>query len=270
MSVNFQWVSEKLVNKFFNAESLKARKLEKKLAKGYLFERSILQYFNQEIPKNKTLPSGTCEVTRNTLAYQEHKNEEIDLVFRLGSSFLIVEAKALTFGTDCQEFQNIRNRLIDSKIKRKRQAFIDEFEEFRSRHLVNWRGELDHHKVHMCYLVSVPQMVGSSIGGIPVVDMHILERYFLMGGIDIATIDSPDYINCAFYRNLEEAEKFLPKYLLSPPQLNNMAEQYDDTAIWKTQWVYAGKRIHVKEGVIKQSKEAIERHAKSFINDNAL
>lgn len=267
MSANFQWVSENLVNKFFNEKALKKMSLNNKFKKGKLFENNVLKYFSKEIQHNNILPSGVIEVFLNTLDYKSHKNEEIDLVFRLGSSFLIVEAKALTFGTDCQDYQNIKKRMVKSDIRRKRQAFIDDFDKFRLLNLPKWNGKFDPKKVHSCYLVSVPQMVGSSINGVPVIDMNILERYFLMGGIDVVKTGDPDYLHSAFYKNIEEAELYLSEYLKSPRQLNIYRKQYD-SPITRSQWGYAGKQILVQEGVIKLSKESIERHALSFVESD--
>ena len=80
---------------------------------------------------------------------------------------------------------------------------------------------LDPEKVYCCYLSSVPHFVGFNINGTPVVDIHILERYFVLGSLTAYHIDCARLIDKPLYRNAQEAEDRLNDYLHRRPQFES-------------------------------------------------
>lgn len=256
---NFQWIIETIQNDFFEIQ-FKGEK--SKSNKGSLFEESVAQYFNEELFRNEFFPKEFCRVFLANIEYKNYDNEEIDIVFRLGQSYLLVETKAFKLGTSCSDYHNIKERLEESNIQRKRKAFINDYERFKLRFDSCADFVLEQEKVHVCYLVSNSHLVGSTINDAPVIDMHILERYFLKGYLTVIRSNQKESRNAYFYQNCNEAEQKLQNYLENPPQLEIYNEQY--RCDFQSNWSYQGRPVFVKEGIINLSIDEKEKFALSL------
>lgn len=190
------------------------------LKKGWLFEHGFTSELSSQISRNSVLKNIFCKVLKVSFKRKPGKNnEEIDIILRIGQTYLIVEAKSFIYRTGVMGFHNTYQEFKDSKLGQKKQFFIDDYVSFREKHDVEAQFEFDPTKVVCCYLSSVPHCVGTKINGFPVVDSSILERYF--GNSHFLLRDSNDEETTFwFYKNGTQAEKNLKRYLEEPPQLS--------------------------------------------------
>ena len=215
----FHLVIDKLYQSHFDPQSSSGSKWSKD--KGIIFEEEVVAWLNEGIPKNTRLNTTVCCAYLLNQVYPDFDNAEIDSVIRLGDSFLIVEAKSTKLQTNNSGYANFRRRIEKSDIHRQKRAFICHYQDFRKKHDPTAPYTLDPEKVYCCYLSSVPHFVGSKINGTPVVDIHILERYFVLGSMTAYQMDRAKPIEIPLYSNAQEAEERLSDYLHQLPQFES-------------------------------------------------
>lgn len=189
--------------------------------KGKLFEKEVYAELRKQINSNEIIKNGT-EVICYSYKPPGSENEELDVVIKLGESFLIIEAKSFKYSTEVRKYTNNLNRISDSNLQQKIDVFIREIEDFKIKHNLDFEFEVTKDNVVGCYLSSIPHALGTFVNGFPIVDMSILERYFGDGNFLFSTNGAQrteEFEVFRFYNNLIEAQRNLKTYLLSPPQL---------------------------------------------------
>lgn len=154
---------------------------------------------------------------------------EIDLVVRLGSTFLIGEVKCTVFPAEAHDYHTYWNTLREGAeqaryrvdvISRDPKAFLD------------WIGvrDMDPQRCRFLPLVvtNVKAGTGHQFDGVPVVDPLVLEVFFSAGKILNWVIEGPDGVEHArervLYRSPDEAEAAVEAYLAEPPQIQRLRE----------------------------------------------
>ncbi|MFV9066122.1 hypothetical protein ABQ366_12595 [Serratia fonticola] len=198
----------------------------KELEKGKLFEKHFKRIISDQISNNKILQNGFCRVL--SLGFKQSKgrqNEEIDLIIRIGETYLLIEAKSFIYRTGVTGFHNNLNELKGSNAKQKVNFFISEYGRFKEIYDQEAKFDLKLENVIFCYLTSVPHATGIKVNGMPVVDSSILERYFGQGNFELRNKKNESKI-FKFYDNFKEAEVNLRRYLNSPPQLQRFQNSF--------------------------------------------
>lgn len=192
---------------------------KKKLDKGKSFEREFAGELQKQIDSNPNLKDVFCRIL--CIGFKQRKgreNEELDIILRIGQTYLIIEAKSFTYRTNNQGYHNNLTTFESSDINRKKRVFIEDIEIFREKFDPDADFELNPENVICCYLSSVPHCVGMKVNDTKVVDASILERYFGNGYIELIAKDNTPQL-FKFYDCGLQAEKNLVRYLHELPQL---------------------------------------------------
>jgi len=198
----------------------------KKIKKGKFFENNVKSILSEHISNNKILQDGFCRVLAQGFKQSKgKKNEEIDLVVRIGETYLLIEAKSFIYRAGTIGYHNNLKELKDSNANQKIDFFISEYERFKSIHDKEAMFHLKPENVIFCYLSSVPHAAGIKINNMPVVDLSILERYFDQGNFEMRNKKN-DFKTFKFYTNFFEAEMNLKRYLNNPPQLVRLRKAF--------------------------------------------
>lgn len=207
-------------------EIVKTQLNKKNMSKGKFFEKNFKSMISDQMSKNKILQSGFCHVL--ALGFKQSKgkeNEEIDLIIRIGETYLLIEAKSFIYRTGVMGYHNNLKELKDSNAKQKIDFFISEYDRFKKNHDKDAIFDLKPENVVFCYLSSVPHAAGIKINNMPVVDSSILERYFGQGNFEMMNEKKESkFFN--FYTTFEEAEGNLKRYLDTPPTIRTSSEQF--------------------------------------------
>lgn len=198
----------------------------KKIEKGKFFEKNVKSILSEQISKNKVLQDGFCRVL--ALGFKQSKgkrNEEIDLVMRIGETYLLIEAKSFIYRAGTTGYHNNLKELKDSNANQKIDFFLSEYDRFKSIYDKEAMFPLKPENVIFCYLSSVPHAAGIKINNMPVVDLSILERYFDQGDFEMRNKNNESKV-FKFYTNFEEAEINLKRYLNNPPQLDRLRKAF--------------------------------------------
>ncbi|MFH4412012.1 hypothetical protein [Vibrio diabolicus] len=201
----------------------------KKLEKGKLFEKQFINTISSQMQKNEILKNGFCKVLALSFKESKHKkNEEIDIIIRIGETYLLIEAKSFIYRTGTVGFHNNFNEIKKSNAQQKIEFFINEYPRFKETYDKDCNFEFSPKNVIFCYLTSVPHATGIKINDMPVVDSSILERYFGQGHFEMQNENGESKL-FAFYNNFEEAENNLLRYLENPPQLQRFRDSFNYT-----------------------------------------
>ncbi|MCW2476444.1 MULTISPECIES: hypothetical protein [unclassified Symbiopectobacterium] len=198
----------------------------KELKKGKFFEKFFAKLIADQIYNNKILQTGFCRVL--ALGFKQSKgkeNEEIDIIIRIGETYLLIEAKSFIYRTGVMGYHNNLNEMKGSNAKQKINFFLSEYDRFREIHDKNAIFDLKPENVIFCYLSSVPHAAGIKINNMPVVDSSILERYFCQGNFEMRNKDG-ELKTFDFYTSFDEAERNLKRYLNNPPQLERLRSSF--------------------------------------------
>lgn len=207
-------------------EVVKMQLNTKKSDKGKLFEKSFKNLISEQISSNKILQNGFCRVL--ALGFKQSRgkqNEEIDIIIRIGKTYLLIEVKSFIYRIDTTGYHNNLNEMKESNAKQKINFFIDEYERFKAVYDQDANFDLKRDNIVFCYLTSVPHATGIKINGMPVVDSSILERYFGQGNFELRNEKSESKF-FIFYDSFEGAEKNLKRYLDNPPQLQRLRNSF--------------------------------------------
>lgn len=207
-------------------EVVKTQLNKKELEKGRLFERNFKALISEQILSNNTLQQGFCRVL--SLGFKQSKgkkNEEIDLIIRIGETYLLIEAKSFIYRTGVTGYHNNLKEMNESNAAQKIEFFIDEYDRFKEKYDKKANFNLNKENIIFCYLTSVPHATGIRINDMPVVDSSILERYFEQGSFELRNKQNESKL-FKFYNSFEEAEKNLKRYLDNPPQLQRLKSAF--------------------------------------------
>jgi hypothetical protein len=238
-------IDDKLKNQVFVTEQNR---------KGKLFEINFAQMLQAQINKNTILQQGFCHIVK--VGYKQlkgKKNEEIDIILRIGKTYLLIEAKSFVYRVGSEGYHNNMTTLVDSNIQQKRDFFIEDYEHFKSCHDHTADFELKPERVLSCYLSSVPHAVGTKVNSVPVVDSSLLERYFGNGNFQIIDLEQKTHI-FPFYKTFEQAEENLSRYLSELPQLH----KYQANLKYTTKDIginFDNKKVLIDEAYIDLSLE---------------
>lgn len=254
---NFQWLFEEIQKKYIEGVKVQGKTVKK----GKLFEMEVVDWFNSNISMNDIL-RDKCRAIYIGKQFKNTNNQELDVVVRIGSTYLIIEAKGFKFGVCTDDYAKRRDELIrNCDIQEKRQAFIDNYSWFKK----NWDSDADFDlnpdKVLVCYLVSSSHLLGLDVNGAPVVDFHMLERYFLMNGFTVVDGVNDKDVGRPFYNDVTEAEGKLKGYLYRLPQLDLYRDNYKCEVSHDVSWRFRGNIVFVKEGRMSISDVDRERYA---------
>ncbi|WP_426596308.1 hypothetical protein [Pectobacterium brasiliense] len=194
--------------------------------KGKFFEKNVKRILSDHISNNKILQGGFCRVL--ALSFKQSKgkkNEEIDLVIRIGETYLLIETKSFIYRAGTTGYHNNLKELKDSNANQKIDFFLSEYDRFKSIYDKEAMFHLKPENVIFCYLSSVPHAAGIKINNMPVVDLSILERYFDQGDFEMRNKNNKSKL-FKFYTDFEEAEINLKRYLNNPPQLDRLRKAF--------------------------------------------
>ncbi|MGR5476291.1 hypothetical protein ACPV5A_03745 [Vibrio chagasii] len=207
-------------------EVVKNQLNKRELEKGRLFERNFKSLISEQICKNKILQQGFCRVL--ALGFKQSKgkqNEEIDIIIRIGETYLLIEAKSFIYRAGITGYHNNLKEMKESNAEQKVNFFIDEYKRFRETYDKEAKFEINPENIVFCYLTSVPHATGIKVNDMPVVDSSILERYFEQGSFELRNQQYESKL-FKFYDDFEEAEKNLKRYLDNPPQLQRLKNAF--------------------------------------------
>ncbi|MCL6712945.1 hypothetical protein M8R20_38845 [Pseudomonas sp. R2.Fl] len=199
--------------------------------RGPAFEAHIRKLATDAIRGSKLLsPVAACITNDYTFRPAGGRDEQIDLIFSIGNTVFVAEAKCILEPTDAKGIAMHRKTVLGAaeqalrkvkSIEDNRAAFVGDARRF---------GMVltEDFKVRPLVIVSTSTHVGVSALTVPVIDEFILGR-FLDGELeDIAyrpgDPSSSKRFKVRFYSNADEAEERAPDYFASPPQMKRFIE----------------------------------------------
>ena len=190
--------------------------------RGELFEAALREELKGEVE----LPNA--EITPRSLVVRAAgAAEEIDLVIRIGCTFLIGEVKCSVYPVGPFGFYSYDRTLEGAAEQARRKALF--CEENPTAFLAAVESGCDPARAQFLPVVvsNLPLGVGRRIQGVPVTDLFILSRY-LDGGQRFArnAVAGPKGIErrerVSFYSSPTEAERKVWAYLSDPPQIRDL------------------------------------------------
>jgi hypothetical protein len=152
---------------------------------------------------------------------------EIDLVVRLGSTFLIGEVKCTVFPVEAHDYHTYWNTLREGaqQARYRVDVLTADPQPFLDRVGV---CDVDPHECRFLPLVvtNVTAGAGHQFDGVPVVDPLVLHAFFAEGQLLNWVIEGPDGVEhvraTLLYHSPAEAEAAIESYLDDPPQINRL------------------------------------------------
>jgi hypothetical protein len=220
--------------------------------RGEAFEAHIRALVQQAIKESKILNGHAMSIPQNyTFTPPGESGVQFDLLFILGSTIFVVEAKCVLEPTEAKGVAMHRKTVMEAAdqslfrakvLDANRTAFIADMkqrfgiavpEDFTTVPLV---------------LVSTATHVGVPAKDVAVIDEFILERY-LAGELEDLAIQGPsfevvDRAKIMFYKDAEEAEARAAEYFANPPQMRRFVQGVKEVltpfpAITEGDWVGA-------------------------------
>jgi hypothetical protein len=198
--------------------------------RGPAFEAHIRANVEEAIASSKVL-SGNAKSVKEQYTFRPTgaREEEIDLLFVIGSTVFIGEVKCILEPTEAKGVAMHRRtvRAAAEQVLRKSQAVEDRRAEFASDIKKRFGFSLpDQFRVLPLIVVSTSTHVGISLDGVPVVDEYILEK-FLVGELEDVAVAGPDLdiqktMTTVFYSDLADAEAKAATYFATPPQVRKL------------------------------------------------
>jgi len=156
------------------------------------------------------------------------RSEEIDLLFIIGSTVFVGEAKCILEPTDAKGLSNHRRTVLGAAEQaiRKSRCLDNNKAEFIndvSRFGITLSEDFN---VFPFIVVSTGTHVGTPADGVPVIDEYILTK-FLEGELEHATVDASNFMihqrtKDIFYTDIADAQAKALQYFTSPPQLKRL------------------------------------------------
>lgn len=194
--------------------------------RGPAFENHLRRHAVSAISGSRVLaPVAACISDNYTFRPTGESNEEIDLVFSIGNTVFIAEAKCILEPTDTKSIAMHRMTVLGAAkqalrkakaVDGNRSAFIEDVQRF-------GMNLTEQFKVEPLVIVSTSTHVGVPALGVSVIDEFILARYLDGELEDISyqpgELTLLDRLKVRFYSNATEAEDRAPGYFASPPQM---------------------------------------------------
>jgi hypothetical protein len=199
--------------------------------RGAAFEAHIRKLVVEVIKRSKLLsPIATCINEDYTFRAPDSREEQIDLVFSIGNTVFVAEAKCILEPTDAKGIAMHRKTVMGAaeQALRKVRTLKDHPAAFMADVRRLGMDLTEGFKVVPLVVVSTSTHVGVLAKEVSVIDEHILGR-FLEGELeDIAyqpmAPSSSKLYKTVFYSNATEAEERAQAYFASPPQLKRFID----------------------------------------------
>ncbi|MDR8016209.1 hypothetical protein [Ectopseudomonas guguanensis] len=190
--------------------------------KGYQYEKTSLDELNSHL-ENNPLVQNYDKATTKIIKVNGTK-EEIDIIFRVGSTVLIGEAKSIvTTDSPISYYRAIKTlEGAAEQVKRKTEFVKQNLEEIFKK--LDWKTDHKDINTIIPFIINSNKIYsGFSIKDVPIVDDKIICRYFESGEFPIFSIpENKKMRHIAWfdiYKTEQELESNIGKYLESPPQI---------------------------------------------------
>lgn len=199
--------------------------------RGPAFETHIRTLAIDAIRRSKLLsPVAACITGNYTFRPADSRDEEIDLIFSIGNTVFVAEAKCILEPTDAKGIAMHRKTVLGAaeQALRKVKAIEDSRAEFIGDARRFGMALCEDFKVKPLVIVSTSIHVGIAALTVPVIDEFILGR-FLDGELEDIAYQPGDpasskRLKTRFYSNAAEAEERAPSYFASPPQMKRFVD----------------------------------------------
>ncbi len=208
------------------------RQLDIDLGKrGPAFEEHVRVNAQQSIAASKVLAGhAVCIKHDYTFKPTGGRDEQIDLLFVIGSTVFVAETKCILEPTEAKGVAMHRKTVLGAaeQALRKSQSLIQNREQFITdvkRFGMNLPQDFS---VLPFVILSTSTHVGVPANGVPVIDEYILEK-FLEGELEDVAVTGNDFaiqkrIKTIFYTDLADAQAKAPHYFASPPQMRRLLD----------------------------------------------
>lgn len=194
--------------------------------RGPAFEEHVRKVVAEAIVRSKLLSPVAASFNDDyTLRPAGGRDEQIDLVFSVGNTVFVAEAKCILEPTDTKGIAMHRKTVQGAaeQVLRKANAIEENRATFIADALRHGMSLTQDFKIKPLVIVSTATHVGVAAQRVPVIDEFILGR-FLDGELEDFAYQPGDpaaskRIRTLFYSNAAEAEERAPQYFESPPQL---------------------------------------------------
>ena len=198
--------------------------------RGFLFEN----YVRNQLKKENNLTNADIICDSDIFRNADGKEEQIDLVIRIGNKILIGELKCSVYPSSTLEFYNYKSVLADGTNQAKRKAnFIRENIYFFAERFGLKNAGLNEIYVYPMVVSNLHLYNGKIINNVPILDFQILSKYFNEGKLKIFMVATQDGFKSSndskivrFYSSEQEAEENIEQYLTDPPQLWPFRERF--------------------------------------------
>ena len=199
--------------------------------RGPAFEAHIRKLAVDAIRRSKLLsPVAACITDDYTFRPAGRRDEQIDLIFSIGNTVFVAEAKCILEPTDSKGIAMHRKTVLGAaeqalrkvqSLEDNRTAFVEDARRF-------GMALTEDFKVKPLVIVSTSTHVGIAALTVPVIDEFILGR-FLDGELEDIAYQPGDLASSKrykkrFYSNAAEAEENAPSYFASPPQMKRFID----------------------------------------------
>ncbi|NHF64525.1 hypothetical protein [Xanthomonas hortorum] len=194
--------------------------------RGPAFEDYLRNLVIETLRESTVLRASRCLESSFTFKPQRGQGEEVDLLFVIGDTVFIAEAKCVVEPTDAKSMAFHRKTVhgAANQVARKTKAIFENRSEFvlaMAREKIQLKEDF---KVISLVVVSTATHVGVPVNDIPVIDDLILKR-FLIGELEDVAVDLGDLsvherVKTMLYATAQEAEDRASRYFQSPPQLS--------------------------------------------------
>ncbi|PLT19474.1 MULTISPECIES: hypothetical protein [Ralstonia] len=197
--------------------------------RGPAFEAHVRASVQHSIASSNVLAgSAICINDDYTFRPKSGREEQIDLLFVIGSTVFMAEAKCILEPTDSKGMAMHRKTVLGAagQALRKSRALEGNRAEFVA-DVARFGIDLpENFDVFPLIVVSTSTHVGVPADGVPVIDEYILEK-FLEGELeDVAvtgsSLEIQESVRTVFYTDLGDAEEKAPRYFASPPQVQRL------------------------------------------------
>lgn len=199
--------------------------------RGPAFEQYLRRRMQDSIAASPVLQDNAKFLPHGyTFGPSEGRSEQIDLLFVIGSTVFIGEAKCILEPTEAKGLSNHRRTVLGAAeqairksrcIENNKAEFIKDVRRFGI-------ALSEEFSVFPFIVVSTGTHVGTPANGVPVIDEYIFTK-FLEGELEHAAVGGSGFTihqrtKDIFYTDVADAEANAPQYFTSPPQLKRLIE----------------------------------------------
>lgn len=199
--------------------------------RGPAFEAHLRSSVIDSIRSSKILAGHAAAIKDDyTFRPPSGRAEQIDVLFAIGTTVFVGEAKCILEPTEAKGIAMHRKTVLEAagQARRKAQCLTDNREAFvADARRLGMNLPIDFKVVHFV-VVSSATHVGISADGVPVVDEYILDK-FIEGELeDIAfeynQLRVHERVKTIFYTDVADAQAKAPQYFARPPQVERLLE----------------------------------------------